>query len=54
MKNRFKTKTVYKNKNGKIVSIEDMKFGGKKYALLDTDGNYVKNIPNVFKVSDYL
>ena len=54
MKSRFKERTIYTNKNGKIISLEDMMFGGIKYILLDTDGNYIKDIPNNFKVSDYL
>ena len=51
---RFKEKTIYKNKNGKIVYFEDMVFGGAKYVLFNANGNYVKDISVPFKVVDYL
>lgn len=51
---RFKEKTIYKNKNGKIVCFEDMMFGGTKYVLFNADGNYVRDIQVPFKVADYL
>lgn len=54
MKNHTKETVVYKNKNGKIICFEDVMFGGTKYILFDADGNYVKDIPVPFKVSDYL
>ena len=54
MAKRIKEKTIYKNKNGKIVCYEDMMFGGTKYVLLDANGNYVKDIQVPFKVADYL
>lgn len=54
MAKRFKEKIIYKNKNGKIVCYEDMMFGGTQYVLLDTNGNYVKDIQVPFKVVDYL
>lgn len=54
MKNRFREKTIYKNKDGKIISIEDLRFGGVRYVLLDANENYVKDIYAPFKVSDYL
>lgn len=50
----MKESIVYKNKNGKIVKFEDVRFGGTRYVLFDTDGNYVKDIPVSFKVTDYL
>lgn len=51
---RFKEKTIYKNKNGKIVCFEDMMFGGTRYVLFNADGNYVMDIQVPFKVTDYL
>lgn len=51
---RFKEKTIYKNKNGKIVCFEDMMFGGTQYVLFNADGNYVRNIQVPFNISDYL
>lgn len=54
MKKITKERTIHKNKNGKIICIEDMLFGGTRYVLFDTDGNYVKDIPVPFKVADYL
>ncbi len=54
MAKRIKEKTVYKNKNGKIVCIEDMMFGGTRYMLFNADGNYVKDIQVPFRVADYL
>ena len=53
MASRFKEKIIYKNKNGKIICIEDM-FGNVRYVLLNVDGNYVKDILIPFKVEDYL
>lgn len=50
----MKEAIVYKNKNGKIVKFEDVRFGGTKYVLFDTYGNYVKDIPVPFKVANYL
>ena len=54
MAKRIKEQTVYKNKNGKIVCIEDMMFGGTRYMLFNADGNYVKDIQVLFRVADYL
>ena len=54
MKQRFRERTVHKNKNGKIISIEDLMFGGTRYVLFDASGNYLKDIPVPFKVADYL
>lgn len=54
MAKRFKEKTIYKNKNGKIVKFEDIIFGGTKYVLFNADGNDVKDILVPFKVADYL
>lgn len=54
MAKRIKEKTVYKNKNGEIVCIEDMMFGGTRYMLFNADGNYVKDIQVPFRVADYL
>lgn len=54
MAKRIKEKTVYKNKNGKIVCIEDMMFGGTRYMLFNADENYVKDIQVPFRVADYL
>lgn len=50
----MKESIVYKNKNGKIVRFEDMRFGGTRYVLFDSDGNYAKDIHVPFKVADYL
>lgn len=54
MKNRFREKTIYKNKNGKIIAIEDRLFGGTRYTLHDSDGNFVKELSVPFRVGDYL
>lgn len=54
MKNRFREKTIHKNKNGKIIRYEDLMFGGFKYVLFDANGDYVKEIYVPFKASDYL
>lgn len=54
MATKMKEKTVFENQKGKIISLEDSMFGGIRYILLDTDENYVRDIPNTFKVSDYL
>ena len=54
MKNRFREKTIHKNKNGKIIRYEDLMFGGFKYVLFDANGDYVKEIYAPFKASDYL
>lgn len=51
---RCKEKIIYKNECGKIVCLEDRLFGGTRYVLLDSAGNYVQDIPFPFKVSDYL
>ena len=51
---RTKEKTIYKNKNGKIVCYEDAMFGGARYVLFNADGNYVKDIQVPFKVAHYL
>lgn len=51
---RTKEKTIYKNKNGKIVCYEDVMFSGTRYVLLDANGIYVKDIQVPFKVADYL
>lgn len=50
----MKESIVYKNKNGKIVKLEDTRFGSTKYVLFNVDGNYVKDILAPFKVADYL
>lgn len=50
----MKEKIIYKNKNGKIVKVECMRFGGVRYVLFNKDGNYVKDIPIPFKIADYL
>lgn len=49
----MKDKVIYKNKNGKIVCLED-RFGGKRYVLLNSNNEYVKDLMVPFKVSDYL
>lgn len=54
MRKHFKEGIVYKNRKGKIVCLEDMMFGGTRYVLFDSNGNYVKDISVPFKVSDYL
>lgn len=54
MTTTMKGKTVFKNQKGKIISLEDSMFGGVRYILLDADGNYMRDIPNTFKVSGYL
>ena len=51
---RYKHKTLYKSKKGKIVSLEDKMFGGVKYVLLDTKGNLVKELKVPFRIADYL
>ena len=51
---RIKEKTIYKNKNGKIICFEDMMFGGTRYVLFNADGNYVRDIQVPFKAADYL
>lgn len=51
---RTKEKTIYKNKNGKIVRYEDAMFGSTRYVLFNADGNYVKDIQVPFKVTNYL
>ena len=50
----MKERVVYKNKNGKIVKLEDEKFGGTRYLLFTIHGFYVKDLPVPFKVADYL
>ena len=54
MKRRFREKIIYKNSKGKIVKVEDVMFGGTKYMLFDSDGNYLHDILVPFKVLDYL
>ncbi len=51
---RFRTKTVYKNKNGSIVSEEDTIFGGTRFLLLDANLNFVKELHVPFCCCDYL
>ena len=51
---RYKEKTLYKNKNGKIISLEDKLFGGIKYLLFDSKGNLVKELKVPFRITDYL
>ncbi len=41
---RFREKTIYKNRNGSIVSLDDMMFGGTVYLLFDSDLNFVKEL----------
>jgi hypothetical protein len=50
----MKESIVCKNKNGKIVKLEDTRFGSTRYVLFNADGNYVKDISVPFKVADYL
>ena len=50
----MKETTIYKNAKGNIVKFEESRFGSVKYILFDSNNNYVKDIPNTFKVSDYL
>ena len=45
---------IYQNKNGKIVGLEDMSFGGIRYMLFNANGDYVKDLQEPFKVFDYL
>ena len=45
---------VYKNKNGTIIKLENTRFGGTRYILLDATGNYVKDISLPFRVADHL
>ncbi len=51
---RFREKTIYKNRNGSIVSLEDMMFGGTVYLLFDSDLNFVKELHAPFCCGDYL
>lgn len=51
---KLKRKIIYKNRKGSIESFENVMFGGIRYCLFDSDGNYVKDIQVPFKVSDYL
>lgn len=51
---RIKERTIYKNKNGKIVCFENIMFGGTRYVLFNASGNYVKDISVPFRVADYL
>ena len=50
----IREETIYKNRHGKIICIEDMLVGSTRYVLFDTDGNYVKDIQLPFRVADYL
>ena len=50
----MKETIIYKNKNGKIVKLEDEKFGGTRYLLFNKHDFYIKDILVPFKVSDYL
>lgn len=50
----MKESIIYKNKNGKIVKLEDTRFGSTRYMLFNVDGNYVKDIQVPFRVADYL
>ena len=50
----MKETIIYKNKNGKIVKLEDEKFGGTRYLLFTVHDFYVKDLTVPFKVSDYL
>lgn len=44
-------KTIYENKNGKIVQFTD-RFGGCRYVLFDNTGNYLRDIIVPFAVKD--
>lgn len=50
---KIKEKIIYENSKGKIIKFEDY-WGGTRYCLFDENGNYIKDIPVPFKVSDYL
>ena len=45
---------VYKNKKGKIIKIEDLRFGCARYVLFDAAGTFVKDLSVPFRVADYL
>ena len=49
----MKEKLIYKNKNGRIVCLED-RFGCRRYVLLNANCEYVKDLAVPFKVSDHL
>jgi hypothetical protein len=49
----MKEKLFYKNKNGKIICLEDM-FGNKRYVLLNAHNEYVKDLTVPFCVGEYL
>ena len=49
----MKEKLIYKNKNGRIICLEDL-FGGRRYILLNADREYVKDLTVPFRVADYL
>lgn len=47
----MREKAIYKNKNGKIIRITD-NFGYNRYVLLDSSGNYKKDLPQIFAVKE--
>ena len=49
----MKEKLIYKNKNGRIICLED-RFGGCRYILLNANSEYVKDLTVPFRVADYL
>ncbi len=49
----MKEKLIYKNKNGRIICLEDC-FGGRRYVLLNANCEYVKDLTVPFKVADCL
>ena len=49
----MKEKLIYKNKNGRIICLEDH-FGGRRYILLNADHEYVKDLTVPFRVADFL
>ena len=54
MSRRFREEIFFKNKNGKIIVLEDVVYGGVSYLLFDAKGDYVKDLPVPFRVKDYL
>lgn len=50
---KTKEKCIYKNKNGKIIQLTDF-YGYSRYVLLDSNGNYKRDIQVPFRISDYL
>lgn len=50
----MKETIIYKNENGKIVKVEDEKFGGTRYLLFNKYDFFIKDLSVPFKVSDYL